>query len=134
MSMTIQDQVIGALTCWREARGEGVRGMQAVFNVLQNRAASRHTDVYTEAVRRLQFSSMTATGDPNLILYPTDIDAEWEAALTIALQASLGQLEDITLGATSYYAPKGMPDGKAPYWAASMSETIIIGNQIFFKA
>ena len=109
--------------------------MTSVFNVLQNRAASRKTDVYTEAVRRLQFSSMTAAGDPNLILFPADSDPQWAEALTIALQASIGQLDDITQGATSYYAPAGMADdGKAPYWAASMTQTVTIGGQIFFKA
>jgi len=131
--MTIQDEVIGALTCWREARGSGVQGMQAVFNVLQNRAAKRGTDVYTEAVRKLQFSSMTAPGDPNLVLYPADLDSQWAEALSIASQAASGQLEDITQGATSYYAPAGMPGGKAPYWAASMQQTVTVGGQIFFR-
>ena len=76
---------------------------------------------------------MTAPGDVNLILYPSAIDPQWAEALSLVAQAASGQLEDITLGATSYYAPKGMPDGKAPSWAATMTETVTIAGQIFFK-
>lgn len=128
--MTIQDQVIGALTAWRENRGGGVVGMQSVINVLVNRATHRGTDVYSEAVRRLQFSSMTAPGDPNLILYPVDNDPQWVQALALTALASRGSLEDITGGATSYYA-LSMP--VPPYWAASMTQTVTIEGQVFFK-
>lgn len=107
--------------------------MQSVFNVLMNRAARRGSDVYTEAVRKWQFSSMTDPGDPNLVLYPTAIDAQWAAALTLASQAAAGSLEDLTGGATSYYAPAGMPNGQVPGWAASMTQTVTIAGQIFFK-
>ena len=128
--MTIQDQVVGALTAWRENRGGGVAGMTSVINVLVNRATHRGTDVYTEAVRRLQFSSMTAAGDPNLILFPADNDQQWQEALALASQASRGALDDITGGATSYYA-LSMPT--PPYWAASMTKTVEIENQVFFR-
>lgn len=128
--MTIQDQIIGALCAWREARGGGSAGLTSVLNVLMNRAAQRHTDVYTEATRRLQFSSMTATGDPNLILYPADADPQWAEALTLAQQAANGTLEDITQGSTSYYA---LSMSTPPYWAASMSPTLIIAGQQFLK-
>lgn len=131
--MTIQDEVVGALCAWRENRGGGVQGMQSVLNVLINRAAHRKTSVYEEAVRKWQFSSMTAPGDANLILYPTAIDPQWAEALALASQASQGLLSDITGGATSYYAPAGMPDGKAPSWAATMTETATIAGQIFFR-
>lgn len=107
--------------------------MQSVMNVLMNRAKNRGTSVYEEAVRKWQFSSMTAPGDPNLILYPSAHDLEWQTALDIASQANAGTLADITGGATSYYAPAGMPEGKAPSWAASMTQTVTIAGQIFFK-
>ena len=104
--------------------------MQSVINVLVNRATHRGTDVYSEAVRRLQFSSMTAAGDPNLILYPVDNDPQWVQALALTSLASKGSLEDITGGATSYYA-LSMPE--PPYWAASMTRTVTIEGQVFFK-
>jgi hypothetical protein len=105
--------------------------MTSVINVLVNRAFHRGTDVYTEAVRRLQFSSMTAAGDPNLILFPTDNDPQWQEALTLASQASRGSLDDITGGATSYYA---LSMTTPPYWAASMTKTVEIEGQVFFKS
>jgi len=107
--------------------------MTSVLNVLMNRAAKRKTSVYEEAIRRLQFSSMTAAGDPNLILYPSAIDPQWAEALALMAEASQGTLTDITGGATHYYAPAGQKDGKAPAWAATMTETAIIAGQIFFK-
>ena len=131
--MTVQDQAIAALTIWRENRGGGIPGMQSVLNVIMNRAKKRGTDVYTEAVRKWQFSSMTAPGDANLILYPAGSDPQWQQALALTKQADAGTLEDITGGATSYYAPAGMPDGKAPDWVATMTQTAVIAKQIFFK-
>jgi hypothetical protein len=149
MSMTIQDQVVGAICVWRENREGGVSGMQSVFNVLMNRAAKRTTDVYTEAVRKLQFSSMTAPGDPELVLYPTNMDSQWAEALTLAYQASTGNLEDLTGGATLYYAPQGLteseidgtytlPDGTIIPWVkgwnqAAVTYTCTIAKQVFFR-
>ncbi len=104
--------------------------MQSVLNVLQNRAVRRGTSVYIEAVHKWQFSSMTAQGDPNLILYPTDIDQQWVDALCLAEQMAAGTLSDITGGATSYYAESMKTP---PYWAASMTQTCIIAGQIFYK-
>jgi len=128
--VTPQDIAIGALTAWRENRGGGAAGMQSVINVLVNRAKARGTSVYAEAIRPKQFSSMTYPMDPNLILFPVEHDLEWAMALTMMEQAERGSLEDITGGATSYYA-KSMKT--PPYWAASMTKTVEIENQIFFK-
>ena len=128
--MTMQDQVIGALTMWRENRGGGQEGMTSVLNVLMNRAKARGTSVYTEAVRAKQFSSMTEPGDVNLVLFPQAGDQEWQEALALAAQASAGTLEDITGGSLSYYA-ESMKE--PPYWAKTMEKTVIIGGQIFFK-
>jgi spore germination cell wall hydrolase CwlJ-like protein len=107
--MAIQDQVMLALTIWRENRGGGLSGMQSVANVIVNRAARHKTDVYTECARPLQFSSITAKGDAELTLWPSETDPQWQAALSIAAQASAGALEDITGGADLYYAPAGQP-------------------------
>jgi hypothetical protein len=144
--MRIQDQFMLALTVWRENRGGGISGMQSVANVIANRAARRNTDAYTECVRPLQFSSITAKGDPELSFWPNDEDPQWQAALGIAGQAAVGALEDITHGATLYYAPLGqawkarlkLPDGavvKFPDdWDASAVEYAgTIASQLFFR-
>jgi N-acetylmuramoyl-L-alanine amidase len=128
--MTHQDIAIGALTAWRENRGGGAPGMQSVLNVLQNRATHLGTSVYAEAVRKWQFSSMTAPGDPNLILFPADADPQWAMALVLAGQMSDGVLADITGGATSYYADSMTTP---PGWAAAMTPTVEIAGQKFFR-
>jgi hypothetical protein len=103
-----EDEIIGALCAWRENRGGGRLGMQSVLNVLMNRAAQRKTSVYTEAVRPMQFSSMTAKGDPNLSEYPLATDPQWAMALILAGQMTNGTLPDITQGSNLYFNPAGI--------------------------
>jgi N-acetylmuramoyl-L-alanine amidase len=119
-----------ALAAWRENRGGGESGMQSVINVLQNRAAQRGTDMYTEALRPEQFSSMTAKNDPQLTTWPALDDPNYAIAWGLAEQAIAGTLEDITGGATSYYAASM---GEPPYWASSMTPTVTISGQLFFR-
>jgi hypothetical protein len=146
--MTLQDQAILALTIWRENRGGGIPGMQSVANVIYNRVAKRGTDVTTECLRKLQFSSMTAQGDPELSLGPNALDAAgwstWLSALDLAGEAAANNLPDITGGATVYYAPKGisstatitLPCGTFPFpmsWnKAAVKFTTEIAGQLFF--
>lgn len=128
--MTIADQVVLALTIWRENRGGGYPGMQSVANVILNRARHRGTSPYEECVRPWQFSSLTAKGDPELILWPAVGDTSWAVAQSIAQSAMNGTLDDITQGATSYYA-LSMPT--PPNWAATMIKTVEVEGQVFFK-
>jgi N-acetylmuramoyl-L-alanine amidase len=122
--------VIGALTAWRENRSGGEDGMQSVLNVLVNRATTRGTSIYSEAVRPWQFSSMTAHGDPQLMLWPSSGDPSWIVAQSLAEEAVEGILEDITGGATSYYAASM---DEPPAWAAEMTKTVTIAGQLFFR-
>ena len=128
--MTQTDQFIGALCAWRENRGGGTQGMQSVFNVLMNRAKKDGTTIAFEAERRLQFSSMTAQGDPNLLIYPEDGDPQFAQALDLATEAAAGTLSDLTFGATSYYAESMKTP---PYWAASIQMTVAIAGQVFYR-
>ena len=145
--MDIQDEVIGALTCWREARGGQPQpnAMQAIFNVLQNRAAKHGTSVYAEATKRLHFSSMTAPGDSQLILWPAENDPQWQQALALAISAAAGSLIDLTGGSTLYYAPQGqqwakrftIPGGRTVPFPDRWNEDAVtfvceIGGQLFF--
>jgi hypothetical protein len=107
--MTIQDQVIGALCAWRENRQSGLPGLQSILNVLLNRAKRDKTSIYEEATAKLQFSSLTAKGDPELTLWPIDSDPQWQMALSLAAQAAAGTLADLTNGSTLYYAPASIP-------------------------
>ncbi|WP_420239248.1 cell wall hydrolase [Telmatobacter bradus] len=145
--MRALDQVILALTIWRENRSGGQLGMHSVASVILNRAAQRKTSVYYECVRPWQFSSLTAHGDPELAIWPEEKDAFWLAAQEVAVQAATGVLADITHGATMYYAPAGkqwkkrfaLPGGKQVAFPddwneQSMAFTGLIAEQLFFKA
>jgi len=144
--MRIQDQFLLALTVWRENRGGGLSGMQSVANAIINRVAKHGTSAYLECVRPLQFSSITAKGDPELTLWPNDSDAQWQAALSIAAQACAGALEDITHGATLYYAPKDqawkkrfrLPSGESVVFPDSWNAAAVtfvgeVAGQLFFR-
>jgi spore germination cell wall hydrolase CwlJ-like protein len=129
--MTIQDQFMLALTIWRENRGGGQEGMQSVANVILNRAHKNNSTPYEVCTKYRQFSSITQPLDPQLGKYPLSDDPEWETALHLAFLANNGSLGDITNGAINYYAPAGVSE--PPYWAASMTRTVTIQGQIFFK-
>jgi N-acetylmuramoyl-L-alanine amidase len=127
--MTPLDQISLALCIWKENRGGGIPGMQSCANVILNRAAVRKLSVYAVVYQPLQFSSMSYQHDPQLLIQPKVDDPQWAQAQELAALAADGKLTDITLGATSYYAVS-IP---APYWAASMTPTVMIANQRFFK-
>jgi hypothetical protein len=143
--MTIDDQVLLKLTAWRENRGGGALGMQSVMNVVLNRAKRHGTTPYAECIKRLQFSSISAQGDPELTLWPVETDADWIIADALIARALAGDLNDITGGATVYYAPKAIKSTQmlqlpthesVPFpkdWdRTSLEFTRIIANQVFF--
>ncbi len=135
-----------ALCLWREARGEGLIGMQAVANVVANRAAKRKTACDDEVMRAWQFSSMTAEGDPQLLVFPHGSDEMWRNAQQLAAAAKAHSLIDLTHGSTLYYAPKGIVTAKNVMisggveirfpmnWnAAAVEYATTIGNHVFFR-
>jgi hypothetical protein len=129
----MSDQFIVALCAWRENRGGGIPGMQSVINCIANRMKARSETGYEVVTLPFQFSSMTAPGDPQLDLYPRRLKpgwTEWLAAQQLAEEALNGTLEDITDGATSYYA---LSMAKPPWWAPSMTPTVVIEGQQFLK-
>lgn len=141
--MSEADRVILALTAWRENRGAGGEGMQSVINVVQNRCHRHGTSPWQECIRPLQFSSITAHGDPELTLWPAVGDQQWNEALWLAAEASAGTLADLTQGATLYFAPQGMAaanvqqtaSGPLPKaWNADrVAFTVELGKQRFYR-
>src|SRR6185437_2021850 len=125
-----------ALCIWREARGTGREGMLAVGWVMMNRLATKRwgltmLDVVTA---RLQFSSMTAPGDSQTIIWPNthcspaDL-AAWRVAQDVVdLVIGAPSANDPTKGATFYFADTI----DKPEWADSMRLVATIGNQEFF--
>jgi hypothetical protein len=104
--------------------------MTAVACVIRNRVLRDKSTYFDECTKRWQFSSLTAPGDPELTLFPTDNDVTWEKAQMIAEQCIDWKIKDVTGGAVSYYA---LSMSKPPSWAASMVHTVDIGGQSYFK-
>lgn len=134
--MTDQDTYLWSLCIWREARNSQV-GMLAVAWVMWNRLQTKRwgetmTDVVTD---RLQFSSMTALGDPETVLWPNshctpgDL-AAWQYAQSCPdLVGTAGQSQDPTNGSTFYFANSIAK----PSWADTMALMATIGDQQFYR-
>jgi N-acetylmuramoyl-L-alanine amidase len=126
-----------ARTIYGEARGEGVRGMEAVAAVVLNRAALaasgriRWWGRTVEDVCRhpWQFSCWNP-GDPNraVLLAVQAGDPVFDIALRVARRALAGALQDPTDGATHYHARSVFPS-----WADGRSPSAVIGNHVFYN-
>jgi hypothetical protein len=118
-----------------EAGSEGERGMQAVMNVIQNRAGGNPFNYYSEAIRPKQFSCLnSAKGlifkDYTPLINKARLSKSWGNACKIVGKAYLKELPDITGGATHYYLSKMR---KVPEWSGELQETKKIGAHRFMK-
>jgi N-acetylmuramoyl-L-alanine amidase len=101
-----------------EAGNQGAKGMQAVANVIANRAAQNYDDhgdsPVAQATAKEQFQGQSKPS-------PT--------ALTVASKMLAGQLPDITSGATMY----ANPGASTASWARRLNETnsLKIGDHYF---
>ncbi|GBQ72549.1 cell wall hydrolyse [Ameyamaea chiangmaiensis NBRC 103196] len=124
---------IAARTAWGEARGEGTTGMQAVLNVIRNRADHPGWwghDMASVCQCENQFSCWDAE-DPNgpKARAVTDEDPLFRYALSMANKAQAHQLPDVTRGSDSYYATTSA----RPRWASGRTPQIIIGHHAFYR-
>jgi hypothetical protein len=132
----IRDLVIRTLV--GEAARNDRDGMISVAHVLKNRADSGHygdrtVNGLTNTIKApLQFSmwnpdieSWGKTISPN--------DPYYQRAGAIADAVFNGEIPDNTGGADHYFAPGGMPGGRAPPWAIGQTPTATIGGQHFYK-
>jgi hypothetical protein len=137
MELTDEQLEILAYTVLGEAAGEGYTGMAAVAHVIRNRAESGRypSDPAATAKQPSQFSTWNkgAGGNNPTARYSKD-GATYKRAEKAVKAAFSGKEPDPTGGATHYWAPRGMPGKKDPYWA-STEETkfgrVKIGNHIF---
>lgn len=115
-----------------EAGSEGYLGMQAVMNVIINRAGGNPGEFYAQATRENQFSSLNSARSTLLSNYHTLIDRAkqnpaWVDAQDIVRRAQVKGLSDLTNGATHFYSVSKTP----PAWAKNLSETSTIGKHRF---
>ena len=125
------DTEILAKTIYGEARGEGLTGMEAVANVIINRA--KHPGWWGKTVREVclkpyQFSCWNPD-DPNRKKLEGDLSADpiFDVCLRIARRALGGVLPDRTKGATHYHALS-----VSPKWASALVPNVQIGNHLFY--
>jgi spore germination cell wall hydrolase CwlJ-like protein len=132
------DSYILAATIWGEARGEGTNGMQAVLNIIMNRAKGNFSKAVAVALKPKQFSFWNKIHDPakyalelaNSQRSKNDLDHKrYMDALRLVDDARKGTLPDITGGATFYFNPKLAN----PSWAKEMVITKQIGNHKFLR-
>jgi spore germination cell wall hydrolase CwlJ-like protein len=95
-----------ARVIWGEAEGEGFEGMQAVGNVILNRANIKKNKTIPEVMfRKDQFSAIGDKDRFNAMINLTPDNPQYIQALEISRKLLSGKLKDITNGATHFYNP-----------------------------
>lgn len=127
------DRDIVATCLVLEAGGEGSEGMQAVLNVILNRAHGNLYRMVPETLKYGAFSCMAPvwrTKQPDfteLFARATEQSNAYEQAMQLIDLMVSGFLADNTHGATHYHA-----EYIRPYWADSLRYLITIGRHIFY--
>lgn len=135
------EQWLAAICIWREARGESMPAMRAVYQVMLNRTKDEQKrwpkTLSGVIMQRLQFTSMTGHGDANLVKFPVRpvpnvINLEWEAFQRAMIAVDTPLLADSTEGANHYESCEfaGIP---MPKWADPAKKTVTIGHFNFYK-
>lgn len=123
------EQIIAALTIWRESRGESKEAQIAVLWVIMNRKADPRWPNTTSEVclQAYQFSSFNP-GDPNAVKMPHHADPSWQRCLEVVESPGV---YDPTAGANHYHS-LGDTQPK-PRWADPKKITVKIGHFTFYR-
>jgi spore germination cell wall hydrolase CwlJ-like protein len=125
-----------ALCAWKEARGEGPLGMDAVMHVINNRVGkpgfgkTLHDCIFGKN----QFTSMSVPSDPEFNLMPISSDKSFDSALQDAADILSGKLTDMTHGAVFYANLKNIQQGG---WferniVSKYPITLVLGHHTFY--
>jgi spore germination cell wall hydrolase CwlJ-like protein len=121
-----------ALNIYHEARSEPAIGQAAVAHVVLNRVMSNKwpNDVcevvhqgYSKGRYKCQFSWYCDGKSDD----PTDMVA-WAKSVLLANEVLIGNVPDVTNGATHYHARY-----VKPYWSAQLDKTVTYGSHIFYE-
>jgi len=126
------EQWIAALCLWREARGQSLQVLNAIWWVLQNRLDSPQFPKSLPSIilQHKQFSSFNA-GDPNAVKFPIpDSGADWQAFLDCQNVITNNLGGDATGGALFY---ESLPTQPTEGWWATLTMTTQIGPFRFYK-
>ncbi len=128
-----------ALVAYKEARGEGFTGCQAVMHVIINRvgfpgfAYTLHDVIYGKN----QFTSMSVASDPEFNLVPNQGDGVYNSCLELAKVILNGNDPDVTNGAHYYanlkYTTSGWFFNHVVNDSVNHPQVAVIGHHTFFK-
>ena len=122
--LSVNASEIVAATLILEAGGEYTSGsMEAVNEVIRNRAAKRKLTPRQVCLQRKQFSCWNS-GRIDQLLAKAKRHPRFSEAMAIVT----GSPTNYTGGADHYHA-----DYCNPYWASSMEKTCTIGKHLFYK-
>lgn len=126
-----------ARTIYGEARGETVRGKEAVAAVIVNRVnRARQRGGYwwgdtlqAVCLKAWQFSCWN-DNDPNRVKIEAvgPDNRVFQSCIRIARRAANGALDDPTLGATHYHGLNANPP-----WARTKAPSTVIGRHLFYS-
>ena len=120
-----------ARVIWGEAEGEGAEGMQAVGNVILNRANIKDKNIPEVMFRKDQFSAIGDKDRFNAMINLSSDNPQYIQALEISKKLLAGELDDITNGATHFYNPN---TANMNYdWIKQYPVVATIGNHTFAK-
>lgn len=130
--LSVQDRRIIATCMVLEAGGEGPEGMQAVLNVILNRAEGSLNGMVAQTVKPGAFSCMSAVWckepDFGALFRKAENQPEpYVLARQLLDQLEEGRLADNSHGATHYHSTS-----VTPYWIRDMHYLKTIGNHIFY--
>ncbi len=136
-AVSADDVDVLARTVYGEARGESVRGQEAVAAVVMNRMRRARerggywwgSSVAEVCLKPWQFSAWNPS-DPNRekLLSVDREDPRFQMARRIARRALTGHLIDPTNGATHYHA-----NGTEPLWSVGREPSAVVGNHRFYN-
>jgi spore germination cell wall hydrolase CwlJ-like protein len=120
------------LTVYHEARGEPPIGQKNVVKVILNRSHLKGWPVEDIIKARKQFSCFN-DGITSEKVWIKDINSALDVTKNVVEAILEWENGDRLDGATHYYAPKGMPGGKPPYWVKGMKYIGQTVNHKFYR-
>lgn len=121
-----QHEIVAAVIV-AEAGGEGYVGMEAVREVIANRARERKLTESHVVLEPLQFSCLNGVSANDLIEKARK-HKRWNMAFGMAIEPPKTRH---TAGANHYLNPKTVK--RLPKWASDKKWTVTIGNHKFYK-
>ncbi|MEM7672463.1 MAG: cell wall hydrolase [Verrucomicrobiota bacterium] len=129
------ERQIVAATLVLEAAGEGTQGMQAVLNVIFNRANHRTHRIVGVVAKYGAFSSLNSvtknqSPDYSPILRRAQRDQAYPTAYRLVKTLEREGLYDLTEGSDYFYSVHG----ERPSWASDMEFVKKIGDHRFYRS